>query len=162
MISPRDLLDLVIRPTLDSLNVVDRGQWSISAEQLMLGTAITESTFGGNTMLRQVEGEALGVFQVEVETHEDIWRNWLRYRNDLRFVIRGMSYQDPGALVWHLKYACAIARQVYRRSPYSLPEPGNAKAMGRMWKRDYNTVLGKGYAAVFARNVTEHVTPLYN
>ncbi len=88
MISPRDLLDLVIRPTLDSLNVVDRGQWSISAEQLMLGTAITESTFGGNTMLRQVEGEALGVFQVEVETHEDIWRNWLRYRNDLRFVIR--------------------------------------------------------------------------
>ncbi len=162
MISPRDLLDCVIRPKLDSLNIVDKGQWSISAEQLMLGTAITESTFGGNTMLRQVQGPALGIYQVEVATHESVWRDWLRYRNDLRFIVRGMSCQDPGALVWHLKYATAIARQVYRRSPYSLPEAGNAKAMGRTWKRDYNTILGKGYSDVFAINFREHVAPLYN
>ncbi|KAF0118141.1 MAG: hypothetical protein FD149_866 [Rhodospirillaceae bacterium] len=67
----------VIRPTLLHL-----GLHSPAAEALLLGTAIQESRLG--TYLRQTGGgPALGVYQMEPATHEDIWTNFLAYRPDL-------------------------------------------------------------------------------
>ena len=67
---------LVIKPALTKINL-----WSRSAEELILGTAIVES---GLTYLKQHgDGPALGLWQVEPATHEDLYTNFLNYRPEL-------------------------------------------------------------------------------
>jgi hypothetical protein len=68
----------VLRPTLERI-----GLHSNSAEILLLGTALTES--GDMHYLRQLgNGPALGVYQMEPTTHEDIYDNYLKYKKELR------------------------------------------------------------------------------
>ena len=67
---------LVIRPALEKLSLR-----SLSAEELVLGTAIVES---GLTYLKQHgDGPALGLWQVEPATHDDLYTNFLNYRPEL-------------------------------------------------------------------------------
>ena len=69
-------LALVIRPALEKLSL-----WSLSAEELVLGTAIVES---GLTYLKQHgDGPALGLWQVEPATHDDLYTNFLNFRPEL-------------------------------------------------------------------------------
>ena len=70
------ILSLVIRPALSKINL-----WSHSAEELVLGTAIVES---GLTYIRQWDdGPALGLWQVEPSTQNDLYTNFLNYRPEL-------------------------------------------------------------------------------
>ena len=76
MLSVIQLQDMVIAPALDKL-----GLWSPSAEELVLGTAIVES---GLTYIRQWgDGPALGLWQVEPSTQNDLYTNFLNYRPEL-------------------------------------------------------------------------------
>ena len=73
MLSAIHLQDWVIAPALDKI-----GLWSRSAEKLVLGTVIVES---GLTWLRQWgDGPALGLWQVEPSTQNDLYTNFLNYR----------------------------------------------------------------------------------
>src|SRR5882757_814136 len=65
-----------IRPSLITINL-----WSAAAEQLLLGTAIHESE--GFRFRKQRNGPALGVFQMEPFTHNDIWNTYLSYHPTL-------------------------------------------------------------------------------
>ena len=70
------MLALVIRPALEKLSL-----WSLSAEELVLGTAIVES---GLTYLKQHgDGPALGLWQVEPATHDELYTNFLNFRLEL-------------------------------------------------------------------------------
>ena len=53
------------------------GLYSVEAVYLLLGTCAVESNFG--TYLKQKNGPALGVFQIEPSTLIDIWENYLYY-----------------------------------------------------------------------------------
>ena len=76
MLAATLLRSMVIRPALTKINL-----WSRSAEELILGTAIVES---GLTYLKQHgDGPALGLWQVEPATHEDLYTNFLNYRPEL-------------------------------------------------------------------------------
>lgn len=152
----------ILAPVLTALDAVDPGQHSIAAEQLMLGTMMVES---GGEYLAQLQGPARSLFQVEPATADDVHLNWLAHRPNLRRVVSHMAGDWPrdtaGKLVMHRGYACAIARQVYRRSPLALPPVGDSQAMGAMWKQVYNTHLGAGDPARFASLFTSHVLPLF-
>src|SRR3546814_18753812 len=91
MINPRDLCQEVIRPTLEKLDL-----YSPAAANLLLGTALTESTIGGATCLVQKGGPALGIYQIEPATHLDCWRNFLVYRDGLRSKIYGLMVARQG------------------------------------------------------------------
>ena len=67
----------VLRPTLRYLEL-----WSPAAENLVIGTAAHES--GGCRYLTQIGGPALGLYQIEPATHDDLWTNFLAYRVELR------------------------------------------------------------------------------
>ena len=68
----------IVRPAIEKI-----GLWSQEAEDLLIGTAAQESHLG--TYLRQLgDGPALGIFQMEPATHNDIHENFLRYKHDLR------------------------------------------------------------------------------
>lgn len=130
----------VIIPALES---IDRD--SVAARELLLGTALQES---GLRYLKQLGfGPALGLFQMEPTTHDDIWENFLVYRQGLqRATLLSTLYKGNVAeeMVWNLRYAAVMCRIHYLRVPKPLPEAGDLEGQARYWKKYYNTHLGKG------------------
>jgi len=149
----KDLREVVIRPTLKKLNL-----WSEAAENLLLGTAAQESQMG--RYLRQINGPALGPYQCEPATLEDVWENYLVYHGDLAGEVMKMMaahYSRTQQLAWNLKYATAIARIHYLRVPSALPPADDIPALAEYWKMHYNTQAGKGTVEEFIKSYTAMV-----
>ncbi len=133
---PVDFHDYVIKPTLDQLGLDQPG-----ASFLLLGTALVES---GLDRVRQIGGgPALGVYQMEPATHDDLWQNWLAPRRPelARGVERLVAQWPPGAtqLMVNNAYATAMARCLYARRPEPLPAPLDLDAHALYWKTHFNT-----------------------
>jgi len=141
----------------------DLGLYSQAAEDLLMGTASQESHLG--YYIRQVGGgPALGVFQMEPATHDDIYHNYLRYhREDSWYQILGrysnewtepevFTVPDSGQLEWNLGYAICMTRLHYYRQPAALPVPGDVPGYAHYWKQGYNTVAGAGTEEEFIVN----------
>lgn len=143
-------LEYVIRPTLERL---DHGRRDEAVENLLLGTAIVESQ--GLGFLKQISGPALGVYQIEPETHQDVWDNYLAFRADLASKVRSFAsqtFQGEAELVPNLAYSTAIARVIYLR--VKAPIPNDLEGQAAYWKNHYNTRHGKG--------TTQHYLALYH
>ena len=129
---------LVIKPALGKLSL-----WSLSAEELVLGTAIVE---GGLTYLKQHgEGPALGLWKVEPATHEELYTNYLHYHQDLGMALaelRAAGASMDGNLVANLLYGAVVCRLIYYRRPESLPEAEDIEGQAALWKQHYNTLPG--------------------
>jgi len=147
----------IIKPSLEKVNL-----YSAGAETLLLGTACAESRLG--TYLHQVNGPALGVFQMEPATHKDIWENYLNYRSELKSVVSGLvprrgwggnNIPNDSLLITDLEYACVMARLVYRRSPIALPEACEWRTASFVWKDVYNTHLGAGTVGHFMESLRD-------
>jgi hypothetical protein len=139
MLDPTQFKVLVIRPTLVKL-----GLWSVAAENLLLGTALAESSL---VYLEQLDGgPALGLYQCEPVTHDDVWR-WLDHHEPYGGRVAALV---PDSLIGllcrqlltNLAYATAICRIHYWRVPEPLPPARNAATLASYHKRYYNTVLG--------------------
>lgn len=150
-INATDLKHRVIIPTLQHLEL-----YSVSALQLLMGTAAAESRLGH--YLVQQGGRALGIYQVEPATHLDLFKNFLEFRPALREKVRQLLapiFTEEEQLITNLAYATAMARLVYYRIPEPLPEPYDLEGCARYWKKYYNTHLGKGTEAHFIKNYRE-------
>src|SRR2546429_673559 len=108
-INKDQLLNLVIRPTLNKI-----GWGGEAAENLLLGTCAQESQMG--TYLAQINGPALGIYQMEPITHNDCWVNFLIYNPELTQKIKLISPRNTDALVYNLAYATAMSRIKYLRA----------------------------------------------
>jgi len=149
---------LIVRPVLLDINA-----WSETAERLVLGTIAQESQF---KYLHQIGGgPALGLIQMEPETHDDIWENWLRYRPLWNARARRWSRVSglPGTPrpqadepVWNLRYAVVMCRMHYLRVPERLPSP-YPHLLARYWKQHYNTSSGGGLPEEFIENYERYV-----
>lgn len=140
MIDPVQLCDYVIRPVDQFL-----GLWSIDSERLILGTICQESECG--EWLKQLGGPALGICQMEPETHDDCYINFLDFNQDLKEKVRAFSsnkagFPDPEEMIGNLNYAVAMCRIKYYRDPY--PIPSTVEGQAEYWKRVYNTEEGTG------------------
>lgn len=147
---------LIVGPTLDGI-----GLYSPAALNLVLGTAIQESRL---MYIEQLGGgPALGVYQMEPATHDDIWENYLRWRLSLNAKARKYAAESaiPGAtrpqatqMVWNLRYATTMCRLHYYRAPFRFDErhADEASYLAGIWKRWYNTDLGAGTVEEFIRN----------
>jgi hypothetical protein len=126
---------------------------TLGAEQLLLGTALQESHLSHR---RQIGGPALGYFQVEPKTHDDVWNNFLKYRPQLAAKVNQLLSSPTANKIKELenndKYATAIARIIYLRAPAPMPPLNDIPKMAAYWKRYYNTALGKGKEADFVSN----------
>lgn len=151
---PRQLLEFVVRPTLKKI-----GWHSEAAEQLVLGTIWQESR---GKYIKQLHGPALGLVQMEPETHDDIWINFLEYRRELSDLVCQllsvsaaweMTHAPPfNELIANLNYSVAMCRVHYLRVAEPLPKAGNVEGMAAYWKKYYNTRCGKGTAEEFVKN----------
>jgi len=136
-------VELVIEPVLTHLQLS-----STQAIELVLNTAKAESQL---EYLRQLGGgPALGIYQMEPATHDDIWENFLRFPRwkDLSRRVQSLAINrgtpDSQQLIGNLYYATAMCRVHYYRVPDALPAAGDLQAQAAYWKRFYNTALGRG------------------
>lgn len=115
--------------------------------QLMAGIGNVET---GYRTRRQIGGPALGYWQVEPRTHDDLWRNWLDARPALAEIARSClpaqfdKQPNAEAMVVSDRYAACIGTLVFYRSPIALPLRGDARAQCAAWKQAYNTAAGAG------------------
>jgi hypothetical protein len=145
--TPATFLDDVIRPALQAIELD-----SAAAEQLLLGTALQESDL--RATVQDGGGPALGYFQMEPNTHNDIWTNYLAFHADLAGKVRSLAGVAAGApnariLVTNHRYAAAMTRVHYLRVSAPLPAAGDVMAMADYWKDHYNTSGGAGSAEQF-------------
>lgn len=142
MIDLTQLRLLVVRPTLQHLAQAGV-PYTLAAENLIIGTAMWESQ--GFRYLAQVDGPALGFWQMEPATFDDLWNNFISGRSALRATmieIAGGSLPPAQALVANLALGCAMARLQYYRSPRPIVEGMDAQAMAALYKAVYNTPRG--------------------
>ena len=132
-------------------------KYSLHAENLILGTAAQESAYGKFTV--QIGcGVARGKFQMEKATHDDIWKNFLKYKPRLAKLvleISGLREPDFKALETNDTYACAMCRVHYFRVKEPIPTTLNGYAY--YWKQHYNTPKGKGTISEFINNYLKYV-----
>lgn len=153
---------LVVQPALRAINLYSR-----AAELLVLGTGAHESA--GYSCIAQVGGgPALGYWQMEPATHNDLWGNWLRFHSEIGGAVRSMvapagigagdGFPIASQLPWNARYAAAMCRVHYFRSPFTLPtdEP-TALQLANIWKTYYNTSRGAGTATEFIDNYNRYV-----
>lgn len=132
----------IVQPTLSAI-----GLGGIAAVNLMTGIALAESR---GTYLCQLNGPALGLWQMEPTTHDDCWSNFLHAlpQAGLSMRIRALLSPEPRLiqLVANLRYACAMARVKVLRAPDPLPAATDAAALSAYHKQFYNTALGAANA----------------
>lgn len=144
----RQLREMIVRPTLVRL-----GMYSHAAENLVVGTAVQESHIDYVKQLGR--GPALGIYQMEPATHDDIWENYLRFSPGLAAKMTELLAPWPEKqyqLVTNLAYATGMCRLQYRRRPEPLPPASDLRALGAYYKRWYNTPAGAATVDEFVAN----------
>lgn len=148
----KQLRDFVVAPALKAI-----GLWSEAAERLVMGTAAHESEgFKWIDQTTAGPGPALGLWQIEPATYDDLVKNTLPgLRDPLRSALRPILDPPPPAQrLWSdLRLGAVVCRLLYYRAPAALPsDPGDIGALAAYWKRYYNTMLGAGVPAVWIAN----------
>jgi hypothetical protein len=141
MIDAKQLRDLVIIPTLEAMEKLWPGANTPAAVNLLLGTAFQESRA---TYLKQIgAGPALGIFQIEPATEQDMWDNYLNSRKDKADFVLSLARRDGNRrmdMICNLAYQVCVARIKYWRTKAVLPtNPNDIPALGKVWNDFYNT-----------------------
>lgn len=128
--------------------------YSEDAVNLLMGTCAQESHLG--QYIKQLNGPALGVFQMEPNTFNDIFSNYLRYKRELLDSIYNLCGDIHNKnVMWNLKLAICFARVHYLRVPEKLPN--TIEGYAAYWKKYYNTYLGAGTEEEFINNYNLYV-----
>jgi hypothetical protein len=148
-IKTEQLAQFIIKPVLK-----DYGLYSDSAYLLILGTCAQETLMG--TYVHQVNGPALGIYQMEKVTHDDIYHNFILFRPFLsdKIIKEYGLFNDKSSdrLVADLRYATLLCRLHYLRVAEKLPPSTDITALAKYWKKYYNTEQGKGTVEEFKEN----------
>jgi len=133
---------------------------SDSAENILVGTFLAESLINGQTYLRQLGGgPALGPYQMEPATHDDIFYRYFSKRPAIAGRVKQLLANAPGPifqLASNLAYATAMCRVRYWMAPRRLPEADDIEGLAAYWKQHYNTPLGAGTAPKFVLLYKQH------
>jgi hypothetical protein len=165
-LDPRQVLVYVVRPTLAHLGLPG-GE---AAEKLVMGTAAHES--GGFRSIDQVTGPlpdrpgpAVGLWQMERLTFDDMWNRFLPMRPVTQAKVRELAcpgLEPFGQLPGNLYFACAMCRIRYYERPFTLTPDPPPEQLARWWKVHYNSRLGKGREEDFLAAYRRLIAPLYN
>lgn len=151
----QQLLDYIIKPTLEYMG----GNYnSKNAQMLLLATAAIESDCG--YYVKQINGPAKGIWQMEPDTHKDIYFNCDAMMSNFfnaRISDLMVSADTPkGEFISSPMYACAMARLKYSMDAAPLPDHKDINAVYKYYKRIYNTELGAStfgkFGAAWSKN----------
>ncbi len=135
MIDVKQLREEVIDVALQKL-----GLYSDSARELLTLTCAKESL--GGTYIKQIEGPALGIFQMEPATHESLWQSFFSRRTDLAYKVLSSVYLSSKPpvefLKYNLLYAAMMCRIKYASIKEEIPAADDIAALADYWHRNYN------------------------
>jgi hypothetical protein len=120
--------------------------YSETAVELLMLTAAQETHLG--KYLKQIKGPALGVFQMEPNTYNDIWMNYICYRQNILDAMNDLYAASD--IDWRMRmrgdliYQTIMSRIFYLRLPAALPRKDEPMSLAHYWKKYYNTKYGKG------------------
>lgn len=148
----QQLHNYIIKPTLEYMG---GNYYSKESAFLLLSTAAIESNCGYK--IKQDNGPALGVWQMEPNTYDDIIDNCDAVKvSHFESILYGMlpsnfhELADLGVetLIQSPMYACAMARLKYSMDTTELPrltgdKEADSKSFYDYYKRIYNTKHGK-------------------
>ena len=167
MINPAQFRSEIVRPALKAADM-----WSEAAENLVLGTAVQESILAW--VKQRGAGPALGFYQMEPATADDICRRYLSTRSELAVRLAKATWphcRTPTAyshldakdiarlLVEDLRFATIMCRLRYWMMPAPLPAANDIDSLAQYWKQYYNTVLGSGKAVEWAEKYRRFCLP---
>ena len=159
------LYTFIIKPTLAHMGPKYEGA---TAERLLLGTIAHESKgIHLDQRLSQSDttlGPAIGIYQIEPATHNDVWDNFLLFRSELGSKIQNLLAGWPDRdtqLAANLSYATAIARTIYFRRPEALPEPDDTEGIWWYYKHWWNSLEGAATMGAWNLAYTDMVEPLF-
>lgn len=158
--NPQVLHDYIIFPTLKAMGSALN---TPAARQLLLSTAGQESHCG--EYFTQIKGPALGIFQMEPPTVNDLYQSYLIPTGRVDMVRQFSSiaaWEDPMliSLVGELFYATALARMNYYRRAEAHPAFNDFGGMWRYYKKYWNSELGAATEAEFKANWKRFVKPV--
>ena len=117
---------------------------SEEARALIFATGKAES---GYRVIEQMGGPAVGFFQVEPDTIQDVWDNYVFYRPEIKTDLYALGFDDGDmavSVMSSIALQVAFARLQYRRVPVALPGLHGLGDQAKYWKKYYNTELGRG------------------
>lgn len=147
----------LISHVLVRFNEFAPGVYSDRAVELLMGTAAQESHLG--RYLYQVRGPAIGFFQMEPDTLDSLWEDYIRFRPRIAAGITAVSgYDGPDqwALETSLAYQIAMARVRYLPAKPGLPAADDLFGMGWYWDKYYNRNPEKGFVEDFVASYKEY------
>ena len=141
----QQLHDHIIEPTLEYMS----GNYNtVEARFLLLCTAAIESECGH--YIKQIGGPALGIWQMEPATHDDIWNECDALKlPELSTIVDGLvPTLNNEPMIESPMYACAMARLKYSMDTKALPKCNGGTDLDldmfyKYYKRVYNTQYGK-------------------
>ena len=80
MLNIKQLREFIIKPAL-----YDLVMYSPEAEELLVFTCAVESK--GCSYIKQIEGPALGIYQMEPATYNDLWQNYIKNKGSLILIM---------------------------------------------------------------------------
>jgi hypothetical protein len=143
----------LVRPSLTTFaslaNLSGRidAEWAINQ---IVGT--TKESAGCEYLVQLDSGPAVGFYQMEPATHDDIWANYLKYNQHLvtaLYSVVGRSTMNVGSadeMIGDLTYATLMCRIDYYRSKLAAPA-NTAQALAEYHKIVYNTASGASVAS---------------
>lgn len=131
--------------------------YSLDAENLVLGTGAHESC-GWKYRKQLGNGPALGLFQMEPATFNDICNNYLKYHPKITEKIKRICHVNvlnPIDLINNDRLAICMCRVSYYRQKEAIPN--SIEGYAELWKLRYNTPLGKGTKEEFIENYNSYI-----
>ncbi len=143
MLDKKKLRDL-IEHTLRNFEAETKGlvKYTEEARELLMMTCAHESHLG--TYRKQVGGPALGIFQMEPATFDDLKQNFISYRPILHGILKDRKAEE---LVEDDVLAIVMARLLYFRAPETIGD--TKEEWASLAKKRYNTVAGKATEAKY-------------
>lgn len=151
----QDMRKEVIKPAL--MDCVYKGNvlWCQDGEEILIATMAIESQ-GGRYLIQQGSGEAIGIFQMQKNTYNDLMENYLLPRWKKEIYIPDFEFNAFDRMKYDLIYATQMARILYLREPNPLPNHDDLNGMWETYKRWYNSVEGKATKDEFIRKYIEY------
>ena len=129
--------------------------YSDDALTLVVRTGMAES--GYRALKGYGEGNpAIGFWQIEPATMNDMMRNYIAYRPKYRKTLEELGMQFEGddieiSVMSNMAVQAGLCRLHYRRDPKPIPSWDDLEAQGEYWKRVYNTIKGRGTVSHFMK-----------
>jgi len=124
--------------------------------ELLMLTAAVESNLG-QYIEQKGGGPARGIFQMEKNTEDDIWKNYLKYKEHLALSITEYMCNFDSEMKWNLAYQILMCRIHYLRIKEVIPTANDVVGLAKYYKRFYNTYLGKSSVDRAVEKYKRHV-----